>query len=74
MAVEIKSLVILAVSFIVSAIMFPIAMQQVVGTATTVTGNALGIWNAAFVTMWQVLLPVLVVVGIAILYIQSARE
>jgi hypothetical protein len=73
MVVKISNLVILAVAFIVTAVMFPIAMQQIVGTATTVTGNSLGIWNSAFVTMWQVLLPVLVIVGIALLYVQSAR-
>jgi hypothetical protein len=58
----VKNFAILAVSLLIAAIMIPIGMQQVVGTTTTS-------WNSAVVTLWQVLVPVLMIVGIAILFI-----
>lgn len=58
----VKNFAMLAVSLLIAAIMIPIGMQQVVGASTTS-------WNAAVVTLWQVLIPVLMIVGIAILFI-----
>jgi hypothetical protein len=58
----VKNFAMLAVALLVAAIVIPIGMQQVIGTSTTS-------WNAAVVTLWQVLIPVLMIVGIAILFI-----
>jgi hypothetical protein len=69
MATNVKKFAMLAMAALVTAIMFPLAMQQIVGTPTTVVGNATGIWNSAFVVLWQVLLPVMVVISIAILFL-----
>lgn len=59
---KMESLVILAVSILLSAIMIPIGMQQIVGTSTST-------WNSAVTTLWQILLPVLVIVSIALYFI-----
>jgi hypothetical protein len=59
---NVKTFAMLAVALLVSAIMIPIGMQQVIGTSTTS-------WNSAVVTMWQILLPVLFIIGIAILFV-----
>lgn len=67
MATLVKTFALLAVSLLVAAIMIPIGMQQVVGTTTTS-------WNTAVVTLWQVLIPVLMIVGIAILFIPRGES
>jgi hypothetical protein len=59
---NVKTFAMLAVALLVSAIMIPIGMQQVIGTSTTS-------WNSAVVTMWQILVPVLFIIGIAILFV-----
>jgi hypothetical protein len=51
---------------LVCAIMIPIAMQIVVATSTTT-------WNSAVVVMWQVLIPVLMIIGVAILFITDSK-
>ncbi|MDH7607705.1 MAG: hypothetical protein QHH12_08150 [Candidatus Bathyarchaeota archaeon] len=56
------TIVLLAVGFLLVAVLTPIAMEQVVGA--NVTG-----WNAAVKTIFQVLLPILFVIGVAIRYI-----
>jgi len=57
------AIVTLAVGFFLLAILFPIAMEQVV-TANT------SLWNASVKTMFTVVLPILVVIGAAIAYIK----
>jgi len=57
-----RDIVVLGVCFIMSAIMIPLAMQQLILTTT-------GTWNSAVTTLWQVLLPILMIVGLAILFI-----
>lgn len=59
---NVKTFAMLAVALLVSAIMIPIGMQEVIKTSTTS-------WNSAVVTMWQILLPVLFIIGIAILFV-----
>lgn len=54
------------IAMLVAAIMIPLGMQQVVNAATTG-------WNAAVITMWQVLLPVLVIIAIAITFIPHGK-
>ena len=55
-------IVMLAVGFLLVAIMTPIAMEQIVGANTTG-------WEASVKTIFQVLLPILYIIGIAIWYI-----
>ncbi len=62
-----KTFALLAVCLLAAAIMIPIGMQQIVGTSTTG-------WNSAVVTLWQVLLPVLMIIGIAILFIPRGNK
>lgn len=57
-----KDFALLAVTLLACAIMIPIGMQLVVSTTTTS-------WNSAVVTLWQVLVPVLFIIGIAIAFI-----
>ena len=64
---SVKNFAMLAVSLLVAAIMIPIGMQQIVGATTTS-------WNAAVVTLWQVLIPVLMIVGIAILFVPRGNK
>lgn len=58
----VKTYAMLAVCLLVAAIMIPIGMQQIVGGSTTG-------WNTAVVTLWTVLVPVLMIIGIAILFV-----
>jgi len=62
-----KTFAMLAVALLATAIMIPIGMQIVVGTATTG-------WNSAVITLWQVLIPVLMIIGIAILFIPRGKK
>lgn len=66
---QVKTFAMLAVALLVAAIMIPIGMQQIVGTAVTDVGGTTFDWNTAVVTMWQVLLPVLMIIGVAILFV-----
>jgi len=56
----------IAVGFLLVAILFPMAMESVMNATTT---N----WNAAVITIFQVLLPILVIIGVAIRYIPSGK-
>lgn len=56
------TIVLLAVGFLLTAILTPIAMEQIIGANTTG-------WNTAVKTIFTVLLPVLYVIGVAIRYI-----
>lgn len=51
----------LIIGFLLVAILFPIAMTQVV-TAST------GAWNPAVAVVFAVLLPILVIIGVATKY------
>ena len=66
---DVKHFALLAVGLLIAAIMIPIGMQQVVGTAVTDVSGTTFDWNTAVVTLWQVLLPVLMIIGVAILFI-----
>lgn len=73
MGVSPKIFVVLAVSALVMAIMFPMAMQQIIlGDGTDVGGTTYD-WNAAVLTLWRVLLPVLAVIGVALLFIPKVK-
>jgi len=56
------TIVMLAIGFLLIAILTPIAMDQIVGANTTG-------WNAAVKTIFTVLLPILFVIGVAIRYV-----
>jgi len=60
--INIGTIIMLAIGFLLVAILTPIAMDQVVGANTTG-------WNAAVKTIFTVLLPILFVIGVAIRYI-----
>ena len=59
MAVSLTDIIMLAIGFVLVIILTPIGMQQIIGATTTS-------WNSAVVTMWQVLLPVLYIIGSAL--------
>jgi hypothetical protein len=60
--ISISDVVMMAVSFLLVAVLGPIAIGEVVGA--NVTG-----WNAAVKTIFQVLLPIIWIIGIAIAYV-----
>jgi hypothetical protein len=66
MGFGVKDVVIMAVSFLLVAILGPIAIGTIANTTTT-------LWNPAVVTMFQVLLPILWVIGVAIAYIPRGK-
>ena len=67
MGLSINDVVIMAVSFLLVAILGPIAIGEI---ANATTSN----WNASVVTMFQTLLPILWVVGVAIAYVPKYRK
>lgn len=56
----------LAVSFFIVAIMGPIAIQII---ANLTTANQTFYWDASVITIFQVVLPIIWVVGVAIKYL-----
>jgi heme/copper-type cytochrome/quinol oxidase subunit 4 len=62
MAVSPTELVVYAIGFVLMVILTPIGMAIIVATSTTS-------WNASVVTIFQVLLPVLYIIGSAIHFI-----
>ena len=66
MGFGIRDVVIMAVSFFLVAILGPIAIGTIANA--TVTG-----WNASVKTIFQVLLPILWVIGIAIAYVPRGK-
>lgn len=62
MGASVKTFALLAVALLVAAIMIPIGMQQVIGTTTTS-------WNSAVTTLFTVLVPVLMIIGVALLFV-----
>lgn len=61
-----STLVLLAVGFLLVAILTPIAMDEIVGANTTG-------WNSAVKTIFTVLLPVLYIIGVAIRYVPTTK-
>ena len=55
------------IGFLLIAILFPVAMTEVVGAAT-------GSWSSAIRTVWNTLLPVLVIVGLAYGFLKFSGE
>lgn len=64
--ISIKDIVVMAIGFVLVAILTPIGMTELVGANTTG-------WNASVITIFQTLLPVLYIIGVAIVYVQKAR-
>ena len=62
MAVSSHDIIYASIGFILMVILTPIGMALVVATTTTS-------WNAAVITMFQVLIPVLYIVGCALYFI-----
>jgi hypothetical protein len=60
--ISISDVILMAVSFLLVAVLGPIAIGQVVNASTTG-------WNSAVKTIFQVLLPILWIIGVAIAYI-----
>jgi len=60
--VNLQDVVLMVVSFFLVAILGPIALGTLFNATTT---N----WNASVVTIFQVLLPILWVIGVAITYV-----
>jgi len=67
MSVSINDVVLMAVSFLLVAILGPIALGTLFNATTT---N----WNASVVTMFQTLLPILWVIGVAIAYVPRGTK
>lgn len=62
MAITINDVVMMAVSFLLVAVLGPIGIGEIAGA--NVTG-----WEASVKTIFQVLLPILWVIGVAIAYV-----
>jgi len=67
MGLSINEVVMMAVSFLLVAILGPIAIGKIANATTT---N----WNTSVVTMFQTLLPILWVIGVAIAYVPKYRK
>jgi len=65
--VNMQDVVLMVVSFFLVAILGPMAIGTIANTTTT---N----WNASVVTMFQVLLPILWVIGVAITYVPRGKK
>lgn len=57
----------MAISFFLAAVVLPIGLTEVYGANTTG-------WNAAVITIFTVLFPILAVVGLAMYWIPKARD
>jgi len=67
MSVSINDIVLMAVSFLLVGILGPIAIGEI---ANATTSN----WDASVVTMFQTLLPILWVIGVAIAYVPRGKK
>jgi len=63
MGLSINDVVIMAVSFLLVAILAPIAIGAIA------TGYNTSTWNPAVITIFQVLLPIIWIIGVAIAYV-----
>jgi hypothetical protein len=66
MALTARDVVMYAVSFLLVAILGPIAIGEIYGANTTG-------WGSAVVTIFQTLLPIIWVIGVAISYVQKTK-
>jgi len=66
MGIGIRDVVIGTISFLLVAILGPIALGEIANATTT---N----WQASVITMFQTLLPILWVIGMAIAYVPRMR-
>lgn len=64
---DMRDVVVLAVSFFLVAILGPIAIGTIANTTTT---N----WNASVVTIFKTLLPIIWVIGVALKYIPRGKS
>lgn len=64
MELSIKNVIYAAIGFLLVAILTPIGMEQVVAANTT-------LWNTSVITIFQVLLPILYIIGLAIAFIKG---
>ena len=62
-----RSIILLAVGFLLAAILTPIAMEQI--TSANTTG-----WNAAVKTIFTVLLPILYIIGAALYFVPRTQD
>jgi len=67
MGIGLRDVVLMAVSFFLVAILGPIALGTIANATTTG-------WNTSVITIFQVLLPVVWVIGVAIKYIPKGGE
>ena len=65
--VNLQDVVLMVVSFFLVAILGPIALGTLFNATTT---N----WDASVVTIFQVLLPILWVIGVAITYVPRGKK
>jgi len=66
-AVSLSEIILLALGFFLTALLTPIAMEQLVGANTTG-------WNSAVKTIFTILLPILYIVGVAYRYIPHTKS
>lgn len=66
MGVKASDIIFAAVGFLLIGILTPIAMGQIVTTSTTS-------WNSAVITIFQVLLPVIYMIGTALYFIPKMK-
>lgn len=66
MGISIREIVGLAIGFFLVGILGPIALGEVFNANTTG-------WNSTVITVFQTLLPVLFVIGVAVRYIPQLR-
>jgi hypothetical protein len=64
---EIDTIITLAVALLVFAVIFPIAMQQVVSANTTG-------WSSAVATIFTVLVPILGALSVALIFIKYVKR
>ena len=67
MAVSAYDIIGIAIGFLLVAVLTPIGMGTIVGTTTT-------LWNASVVTIFQVLLPILYLVGASLYFIPKWKK
>jgi len=65
-AVSPGNIIMLAIGFLLVALLAPIAMNEIVGVNTTG-------WPAPVTTIFTVLLPILFIIGVAIHYIPGKK-
>jgi hypothetical protein len=64
MGLSVKDVTLMAVSFLLVAVLGPIALGEIYNANTTG-------WGSAVITIFQTLLPIIWMVGIAIAYVKS---